>query len=278
MLSDNEGTATSFFRPNSLRAIIFISDEEDQSQTIPLVPPAGYNPWTGYDCDAAGITALNGGLPAGVCCTNGSCLYGTGGTLDCPSKTVDGYTYKVSTCAPADQLITIDSAKSQLDEFFTVLDASDGTKPNYFIVSIVANTATTIQNFQTARNADDTAAHAIKMVNTDRADRYIALGNSVGNGSLVMDIGAADYTPILNAIGDSIVAKEGTFHIARAPTSVEAMVVKINHADGSSTSLTTSQFTVDDLARTLTITDMSVIFGFKAGDQILINYEPKTVY
>jgi len=129
----------------------------------------------------------------------------------------------------------VEDIKSDVDLFFSNLDNTSGANPNYFVVSIVALSGQTIQDIQTARDADDTAANAPHMVNTDRADRYIQFGNLVGNGSLALDLGASDYTPILNAIGNSIIAKEGTFKIARAPTSIEGMVVEILHADGTST-------------------------------------------
>jgi len=179
---------------------------------------------------------------------------------------------------PAASLLPVDDAKDAMDQFFSTLDGTDGSNPNYFVVSIVANTGASIQALQAARDADDIAAAVTKLVSTDRADRLVHLADLVGNGSLSMDIGAADFTPILEAIGNSIIAKEGTFKIARAPTSVEEMIVRVVHTDGSYTSLPTSKFSVDGTARTLTITDLNTILSFAAGDRILINYEPKTVF
>jgi hypothetical protein len=277
-LTDNESSPSAFFRPGSLRSIIIISDEDDQTQPIPASPPAGYSPFTGYACDQAGIEAANGvaaGNNGSICCSNGSCVYGTGG-LTCAPKTVDGYTYTIGVCPPPANLTPVSTIKSTVDSFFTTLDG--GTDPNYFVVSIVASSGATLQALHTARQADDTAAGAPKITASDRADRYIDFANQVGNGSLTMDLGATDYTPILNAIGNSIIQKEGTFKIARAPTSVETMLVEVVHPDGSTTKINSTLFTVDDTARTLTITDLNTILSFKTGDKILINYEPSTVF
>ncbi len=279
LLNDNESTSTAFFRPGSLRGIIFITDEEDQTMDIEASPPAGFNPYTHYACDQAGLVALNGAGPitgAGAyCCTGGSCRFGAEG-ITCPSKTVDGYTYTPSVCPVSAKLTPVANVKAQLDTFFSALDAVAGTGPNYFVVSLVPLSGTSIQALQAARNADDIAAGGFKTVATDRGDRYIALGNLVGNGSMAMELNSTDYTPILNAIGDAIISKKSTFTLARAPTAQEDMIVKVVHADGSETVIPSTKYTIS--GKSIIITDSAIVLSFSATDKVSINYQPKTAY
>lgn len=64
-LIDNEGYTTqapradTLFRANSTRVIVFITDEDDQSQTIPANPPAGFTPFSNYTCDPQALVAAN---------------------------------------------------------------------------------------------------------------------------------------------------------------------------------------------------------------------------
>jgi hypothetical protein len=277
LLSDNEISASKFFRQGSIRVIIFVSDEEDQSLLTPSTIPAGFTPFTQYACDKSGVVAANPGKNAdqtgGYCCTSG-CAYGAAGT-SCPSKTVDGYTYTPSICPIASQLIPVSQVKDSLDSFFLGLDGAGATDPNYFVVSIVPLTATAIQTMQALRDADDAAVGALKLVTVDRGDRYMQLGNLVGNGSVAMNIADTDYSPILDAIGRAIATKTGTFLLARAPTSEEDMAVQIVHEDGSATLVPQDKFVIS--GKELMITDLDLILSFDSTDKILINYEPKTL-
>ena len=98
----------------------------------------------------------------------------------------------------------------------------------------------------------------------------------MSNGSLAMNIADEDYTPILEAIGRSIVEKSGKFTLRRAPTRFEEMKVTLVHADGTSTILPSSVYSVSE--RTLTITDLNTILSFRSSDTIVINYEPATLF
>lgn len=278
LIQVNEITATAFFRPGSLRGVIFVSDEEDQTLTIPGAPPAGFNPQTDYACDQASIAALNPGQPAlvapgGYCCAGGSCRYGAAGT-SCPLKTVDGYSYRVSLCPPTAQLVPVSTIKGQLDTFFGGLDGA-GSSPNYFVTSIVPTTARAIQDLQTLRDADDVAIAGMRSQAVDRGDRYIDLGNLVGNGSMALDISVSDYTPILDAIGRAIIEKKATFRLRRQPTGEEDMIIKVVHADGTSTQVPYDIIQVS--ASTITLTDLDFVLGLAATDKISISYQPKTV-
>jgi hypothetical protein len=278
LIEVNESTATAFFRPGSLRGVIFVSDEEDQTMPLPSNPAAGFNPQTNYACDQASIAALNPTQPAltapgGYCCAGGSCRYGANGT-SCPLKTVDGYSYRVSLCPVTSQLTPVTTVKNQLDAFFSGLDGA-GADPNYFVASIVPTTAQAIQGLQALRDGDDIAIAGMRTQAVDRGDRYIELGNLVGNGSLALDISVNDYSPILDAIGRSIIEKKATFRLTRLPTGGEDMLVWVVHANGSTTQVPSSIIQIN--ASTITITDLDFVLGLAATDKIAISYQPKTV-
>jgi hypothetical protein len=287
MLNDNEatGSATAFFRPGALRVIIFISDEDDQTMSYSNTDEsnASFNFWTHYQCDLAGLTANNNGngrLPANYCCAGGNCSYGTEGTT-CPSKTIqnsDGsdYTYTISVCPNASLLVPVATIKTELDTFFTNLDGGHGTSPNYFIVTITGLTGDSIQALQAVHNIDDANAGAPVLVTADRADRYIDLGTLVGNGSFAMDITSSDYSPILDAIGNEIVQKEGTFTLNYPATSQSQMIVGISHANGTTTIVANNQYTIS--GTTLTLTDPNLVLSLASTDQLFVNYQPSSSY
>jgi hypothetical protein len=242
LISENESTGTAFFRPGSLRGIVFVSDEDDQSVNIPA--SGAFTPWTHY-------------------------------TASCTPKTVDGHTYTLTSCPITSELIPVSTFKASFDSFFSSLDGV-GADPNYFVFSIVPIDGNAIQELQLERQADDNAAGNPGNVATDRGDRYIALGNLVGNGSDVMNLADDDYSPILDAIGNAIINKKSTYNLARAPTGAEEMVVRIKHANGTLTVIPSTDFVVT--GTTLRITNLNVVLGFAATDKILINYQPKTIF
>lgn len=282
-LQDNESTDTAFFRKNSLRGIIFVSDEDDQTIQIPTNPSADFTPFSFYKCDQASLLNLNSSSQSaingagGYCCSvpANNCTYGSEGT-SCPSKTIDGRTYTMSVCPREELLVPVADIKTQLDQFFLSLDGSDATNPNYFITSIVPLTADSIDAMQVLRNTEDTAASMVKTQAVDRGDRYIELANLVGNDSMSLNIADDDYSPILDTIGRAIIDKKSTFTLARAPTGSEDMIVKLIHADGTETVISSEKFVIND--KSLIITDQDLVLSFKATDQVLINYQPKTVY
>jgi hypothetical protein len=281
LINDNENTDTAFFRANSLRGIIIVADEDDQTMTIPSSAPSGFKPQSYYACDQASLLALNPTATNritgnnGFCCTDPAknCTYGADGTA-CAAKTVEGHTYTPSVCPREDKLITITDIKTQLDTFFAELGPD--AAPNYFVTSIVPLSAAAIQSMQTERNLNDAAVGAIKTVAVDRGDRYIQLSELVGNGSLTMNIAEEDYSPILDAIGRSIVERKSTFTLTRAPTSVEDMIVKVIHANGTETVITADKFVIN--GKSLVITDTDFILSLAATDRMVINYQPKTVF
>jgi hypothetical protein len=246
-LDDNETNApTALFRADSVRVVIFVSDEEDQSMTDPTPLPGGFSPQTNY----------------------------AGG---CPAKTVDGHTYTLSVCPDAARLIPVADVKTRLDSFFNAVDGAPGSSANstYFVVSILPLTGASILQLQTARTVEDMAVAGSSPVSVDRGDRYLALGTQVGNGSLSLDLATADYTPLLDSIGRAIAFKRSVFTLRRAPTSSEDMIVRIIRADNSYVTIPAADYNISGV--TLTITNIALVLSLSSTDKIYINYQPRSV-
>jgi hypothetical protein len=243
LIADNESTGTAFFRRSSVRVIIFVSDEDDQTQTYPTPVPGGYTPTTGY-------------------------------SSVCSAKNVDGHTYTLSLCPNSANLVPVADVKSSLDTFFKNLDSSSDNA-NYLVASIVALTGASIQSLQAARDVYDAQVGAPATVSVDRGDRYMELGSLVGNGSLNLDIADGNYSALLDSIGVAIAKARATYPLKRAPTGQEDMIVLIIRDGGAITKLNNSQYTVS--GKTLTITDVNFVLSLTAKDRIYINYQPKTV-
>lgn len=282
LLADNESTSTSFFRKGSLRGLIFLTDEDDQSMVIPDQPDSTFSPMSkaNYKCDQASLVAANGASAItgvnGLCSSNSSnnSRYGSLGT-SCPSVTVDGYTYPLGICADSSQLIPVATMKQSFDTFFTNLDENTGGDANYFVAVITPTTAAGIQALQTARAASDAVVGTVKVVEVSRGDRYLELATLVGTGDLALDLSASDYSPVLDAIGQKIVTKKSTFTLSRAPSGKEEMLVSIVHADGSETVVPSSYYVIS--GKDLVFLDQSFVLSLSATDHVVINYQPKTV-
>lgn len=279
MLSDNEGTTTAFFRANTVRGIIFVSDEDDQSLDPNRTSPNA-NPMSYYKCDQASLVTLNPGKNItgvnGYCCTTAGCTYGGEG-ISCTEKHVDDYAYTVSLCPRTDMLIPVSTVKSQLDDFFLRLDGAQSTTANYFVSVITPLTEQSIRDLQTARtNEDNQVPNAMKTVAVDRGDRYISLVSAVGNGSSTADIGANDYSAFLDALGRKIVEKKSVFTLKRAPTGTEDLSVYIKNISGGIYEIPKSKISIND--KTLTLTDIDLVLSLTSTDKLLVSYQPKTVY
>jgi hypothetical protein len=259
-LTDNEAptSTTAFFRPGSLRVIVFLSDEDDQSQIIPTSSPllkadSDYN------------------------------------YTSCPSKTVDGFTYSLTYCVEPSSLMSISDIKNQVDAFFNKLDGiTSGPNPNYLVASVVSSTGATVERLQNLQKTMQKESGLRVTTDQDLGERYIEFANQVGNGSEVIDIGAEDYTSVLQNIGQKIVksipvqvpvttyAPIGTFELNHAANPNTPPILTIMHADGSSQVLTASQYTVS--GTTVTITDQSVLQSLASGDRIQVMYKPNGAY
>lgn len=244
-LDDNEWGETAFFRPNSQRVILFVTDEDDQSMQLPSSPASGFTPFTSY-------------------------------LSSCPSKTVDGHTYRLSLCPDPVKLVAVDGVKQELDEFFATIDGPETAPGTYMIVSIVPTTGEAIANLQAQRRHEDAAVGNDGDVAVDRGDRYLELGALVGNGSLSLNIAADDYSPLLDSIGRAVIEKRSSFTLKRLPTGTEDMVVSIIHDDGTEDEVSPDQYVIE--GKTLTFTDLDFVLGLSSSDRILINYQPMTVY
>ena len=246
LVVDNETSDTRFFRKGALRGIIFVSDEDDQSMEIPATPDPGFSPTTNY-------------------------------TTSCNAKIIDGVSHTVASCPLTDKLLPVADVKAQLDQFFTQLDesAQEEAAKSYFIASIVPKTMAVINALQASRDLDDIAVGAPLKKAVDRGDRYIELGTLVGNGSVSLDI-AGNYSDVLEVIGKAIIENKSTFTLVRAPTGTEDMIVKVLHEDGTVTIIPAIDYIED--GKKLIITNQDTILGFTATDQVLISYQPKTLY
>jgi hypothetical protein len=270
LLADNETTATRFFRPGSLRTIIFVSDEEDQTFVTPNPVPAGFSPQTHYQCDSARLAELNPADPrvATQCPAN---------AFRCPEKTVEGFTYRVSYCPKADApLMPVASVKDQLDSFFRTLDgAAVDADPNYFVVGIVPTRATSIQQLQADREVEDAGVGSLKQWAVDRGDRYLELVSLVGNDSMALDIAEPDYSPVLDAIGTAIVNRKATFTVNYPIGALADLLVLVERGDGSRIQLTPSQFEIN--GNVLRIIDLDLVLSLSSADKIVIDYQPASI-
>jgi hypothetical protein len=202
-LDVNEADAAyKFFRKDSLRGIIFVGDEDDQSVALPSAPTQVANPFSEYKCDQAQLTSLNPAsaaqITASYCCSdlNGDgsakCRYGRRGT-SCSAKTIDGSPWKTSICNVDSDLMTINSFKQRLDTFFHTLDGTLATADaGYFVAAIVPQAYSTLNDLQILRDQSDSQTSQYRNVAVDRGDRFLSLVSAVGNGSLALELGSTN--------------------------------------------------------------------------------------
>jgi hypothetical protein len=246
-LNDNESDPNlRFFRADSLRVIVFVGDEDDQSQ---FSDPNQYTFGTG--------TSIGQGTKAHFISENASAPFICKKLFTAPNA---GYYYPTGdsgSCVDPTWLIPINTVKQDFDNFFHSLDGTEGSlSANYFVAAI------------TTMNTAGLGAQGFGYI----AQRYPALVSAVGNGSLTLDITQSDYSPLLGQVGQGILVNKGQFQLARAPNSQEQVSVAVVHADGSATVVTSNQFTVS--GSVLMITDLSVVESFSSTDQLSVNYQP----
>lgn len=362
MLYDNEGSgsASKFFREDSLRGIIFVSDEDDQSMSV--ASPYGYpkksngstaysqselEPFSGYYCDlptlndtdndelqGPGVSFDVSNVSSayetnnGYCCTTGSgatgCKYqaisdvaaaADGGTCPkrkfrndtgeyigdsstaCPGGTTCS-TYRVSLCPDKRNLAFVSTFKSELDDFFDDLDGNPAAgenrgKENYFVSAIVPKTKSTILSLQNARKTVDGNVGSVKIQATDVPARYLAMVDSVGQGSISADINES-FSTVLDNIGKVIVSKKGTFPLSRKPTGTEDMTVyRVNDSlaagmtvikqseadyvvecrDSSSVVVACSDASAEKYS--LVFQNLEYVLSLTGDDSIAVDYQPK---
>jgi len=303
----NETSPSKFFREGSLRAVIILSDEDDQSVNLPSVGnvPAGFQPFTGYRCDLNTLVEANTDKFADAltyirdtykyCCSGGTCLYEN---LGCPAQIVNGESVKVGVCPNPTDLSDVDSFRSELTDYFYSLDSIEdeegversAEKANYFVVSIVPTQKSVIDSLRQERSDSDdrldnialfdgggglTTSKRIRIPAVDYAGRYLEFTESVGNGSLALDIGEPDYGVILDHIGKTLIDKKSRFSLKFEPTQKSDILIKIIRANGSVYQVQESQY--DFEGKTLIITDEALILSLKATDKLYIDYQPSSL-
>ncbi len=310
--NEAEGSATKFFRPGSLKGIIFLTDEDDQTLKAPGVgyDLTNFTPDTHYGCDVESLVASNTkpGRDAAAtrswltdpaqfayCCDKD---LNSDGINDCalkpavcPVRQVEGLSYSVGVCPSESALLPTAEAKSTLDAFFTKLE---GNASNYFVVAITPTKQATIEELQTARFESDarlgdltfyrkfggsyvsTTSERLRLRAVDKGWRYAELAEQVGNGSLVLDIGAQDYSELLDSIGLTLVEKKSRFPLTLETLGKKYQIVKVVHADGSETIVRDDQYEID--GRSIVITDVEFVLRLKSTDRISVNYQPNSEY
>lgn len=288
-LSDNESRSdfvNRLFRKGSQRVIVFLSDENDQS-----IEPSREGPeprkllFQGSSYVGTDVVEANRLLPMQL-------------TIECPSTVVQGVTFEpTSICTRPELQLPVAQFKSELESFFRRLDGMNGSA-NVMVASIVGKDAATIKALRDKSRADQEERarrgnyRATIEISHDEGKRYLELADlmkressadTIGSGSFAMDIGAQDYTPILEKIGLEVERRStvreyrvrDSFRLTRAPQSGELLVVTILISEGGSRVLQPSQFSVDGTV--LKLTDSALLSSLKPGDRIQIRYQPSTV-
>ncbi len=230
LLTDNEASETAFFRADSKRMIVFLSDEEDQSVELPSSVPADFEPETlvQKDCE----------------------------------RTLEGHKYTVPKCAKDSAILPVEKVKNDLDRFFLGLDKKS-QNPNYAVTAIVGKKWSTVYKLHGGKSNGS----------QDQGARYLKLVEQVGNGSLSMDIGEADYSPILDQIGKAISQGFRTFSPIAAPADLSTLIVKIVHENKSETIVPTGSYKL--VGDTLTITDDAIVNTLQSTDQLVTESSAK---
>ncbi len=240
LLVDNEAlpSTSKFFRPDALRAIIFVTDEDDQSSVF---PSSQITPDSQYDSNS-----------------------------NCPYKTVGSHTYRLQICPKPASILPVANFKNQLDAFFLALDGNQSTDPKYFIVTISPKTGQALQDLH------DEMGENYDSVSSDYGTRLFALSDSVGNGSMNLELTSNDYTPLLDSIGQTIVSKKAVFHLNLPASNQSEMIVWIQHGDGSLQVVQNSQYTISGYI--LTLIDFDLVLSLTASDHLIVNYQPSSSY
>jgi hypothetical protein len=239
LLTDNEAPSSDskFFRPEALRVIVIVTDEDDQSTVFPstqITPDAQYN------------------------------FSGT-----CPWKNVDGHVYRLQVCPLSDRMLSVPAFKDRLDDFFRDLDDSDSNDPNYFVVTI---TPTTGQSLKTLHDDMGENANSYGAVSSDLGTRLFEFADLVGNGSLRLEIGDPDYSSLLDQIGLSLVDKKRRFKLRFRPSQKEDMLVWVKHANGTQNLVNPLDYEIDGFE--LVITNNTFLLSLSDTDKLIIDYQP----
>jgi hypothetical protein len=238
LVTDNEaaGSATKLFRPDSLRVIVIVTDEDDQS-TVPV---------------SAQITPDSE--------TNAS---------HCSFKTVDAHTYKLQTCPDPTKIRPVAPFKEGLDTFFRALDGDPAGDPNYFVVTISPTDGQIVKQLHDEMGED---AGGYSSTSSDIGTRLFEFADLVGNGSLRLEITSPDYSPLLDQIGLVLVEKKSRFKLKFQPSSEDDMLVWIVHKNGSKTEVSRDDFEIDGYY--LVFSNRELLLSLSDTDKLLVDYQP----
>lgn len=305
-LEVNESSDSRFFRKGSVRGVIFLADEDDQSMSIPEGVSGVYSPFEHYSCDLDALEAANADKFADArnhianvsryCCAGSSCRYRDTG---CSAKTVDGQDFTTGICPDESRLLDVSSFRDQMVNFFYGLDElSEVDVPlenrnaegaNFFIASIVPTKASTINSMRADRitstdrldsleyysGASVVTRQRIRQQSVDYGKRYIEASQLTGNGSLALDIGEPDYGVILDEIGRTLVSKRSTFQLRFAPTQKADIILRVLRENGQSQDIAEEDYEFE--GKTLTITNFDLVLSLSSEDSLFIDYQPSSL-
>jgi hypothetical protein len=240
MLSDNESAPSAFFRKGSFRVIIFLADEDDQTQEIPKKVPAEFGPYT------------------------------EGGTLvlvDSIKKQIDAFFTKLdgepkpsymiaSIVATNDKTVT--ELKAQMEALHKPKNPS--AKGAQQIGARYMELGKLVGNGSLELDIGE--------------DDYSGILEKIG---LTMVTHSKKLVPTTIKVPVTNPGKpaERVYTLKRAPVSSEQMIVQVVRESGVTQTLSIHQFTINGV--TMTLTDENLIQSLKPGDRITVKYQPRTL-
>jgi hypothetical protein len=237
LITDNEAPSSDskFFRPDSLRVIVIVTDEDDQSTNFPssqITPDDQYS-W------------------------------------NCPWKNVDGHVYRLQVCPLEDRVVPVAAFKNEMDDFFRGLDGKPEGDPRYYVVNITPLTGQVVKGLhdEMGENANNYGA-----VSSDVATRLHEFAALVGNGSVNLEITSADYSQLLDQIGLSLVEKKRRFKLRFRPSRKEDMLAWILKSDGQKNLISYDDYEIEGWE--MVITNNSLMLSLSDSDRLVIDYQP----
>jgi len=244
LIADNEaaGSDSKFFRADALRVIVIVTDEDDQSTVLPAATTQ-ITPDSQYDFGAS-----------------------------CPWQTVGGHTYRRQACPKPAKIRSVASFKTELDTFFRTLDGDPTGDPNYFVTTISPTDGVSVKALQDEMGE---SGGGYSSVSSDYGTRLFEFVDAVGNGSLKMEIRSSDYSPILDAIGQTVLTKKNRFKLRFQPTSEDDILIWVKHEDGSRDQIMNEDFEIDGYE--IVIVDNGLLLSLRDSDRIVIDYQPASL-
>jgi hypothetical protein len=273
-IADNElgSSPNKLFRKNSQRIIVFLSDENDQSLGENVIPDPRKLLYSGSYYTGKNTASADAILPPQF-------------TISCGpgEEYVKGAEITASTamtlCLRPNLAEPVAKFKARLDRFFQNLDGVPGGNPNYFVTAIVGQDPATIVSLR-KNTTEKNAETGLTVITNEIGTRYLELVSQTGNGSFAMDIGANDYTPILDKVGLEIEKRsvqtkklpQTTIALERQPDLSEPFFVTLVRDGGARSNLEKSQYSVS--GKIVKITDQAMIDSLQPGDLFYVVSQP----